>query len=70
MSGDEIRLLQQKVFGQDAERISNIGEFFPVIFFLVAALVNDNHDSRMIEEQRQRIGNIKGAIVIQMEKLH
>lgn len=26
-------------YGQDAVRITNIGKFFPVIFFLVAALV-------------------------------
>lgn len=46
-------------FGQDASRISNIGQFFPVIFFLVAALVSLTTMTRMIEEQRQQIGTLK-----------
>ena len=46
-------------FGQDAGRISNIGKFFPVIFFLVAALVSLTTMTRMIEEQRQQIGTLK-----------
>lgn len=46
-------------FGQDAGRISNIGQFFPVIFFLVAALVSLTTMTRMIEEQRQQIGTLK-----------
>jgi putative ABC transport system permease protein len=46
-------------FGQDASRISNIGKFFPVIFFLVAALVSLTTMTRMIEEQRQQIGTLK-----------
>ena len=46
-------------FGQDAGRISNIGKFFPVIFFLVAALVCLTTMTRMIEEQRQQIGTLK-----------
>ena len=46
-------------FGQDAGRISNIGKFFPVIFFLVAALVSLTTMTRMIKEQRQQIGTLK-----------
>ena len=46
-------------FGQDAGRISNIGKFFPVIFFLVAALVSLTTMTRMVEEQRQQIGTLK-----------
>ena len=46
-------------YGQDAVRITNIGKFFPVIFFLVAALVSLTTMTRMIEEQRQQIGTLK-----------
>ena len=46
-------------YGQDAARITNIGKFFPVIFFLVAALVSLTTMTRMIEEQRQQIGTLK-----------
>lgn len=53
------KITSTESFGQDAERISNIGEFFPVIFFLVAALVSLTTMTRMIEEQRQQIGTLK-----------
>lgn len=53
------KITSTESFGQDAERISNIGKFFPVIFFLVAALVSLTTMTRMIEEQRQQIGTLK-----------
>lgn len=46
-------------FGQDSERIGNIGKVFPVIFFLVAALVSLTTMTRMVEEQRTQIGTYK-----------
>lgn len=48
-----------KTFGDDAGRIANIGRLFPVIFFLVAALVSLTAMTRMVEEQRQQIGTLK-----------
>ena len=46
-------------FGQDAQRIGNIGKVFPAIFFLVAALVSLTTMTRMVEEQRTQIGTLK-----------
>ena len=46
-------------FGMDAERIGAIGKVFPVIFFLVAALVSLTSMTRMIEEERTIIGTMK-----------
>ena len=55
--------------GENAERIRNIGKVFPVIFFLVAALVSLTTMTRMVEEERTQIGTMralgygKGAIM-------
>lgn len=46
-------------YGMDAERIGAIGKVFPVIFFLVAALVSLTSMTRMIEEERTMIGTMK-----------
>ena len=46
-------------YGQNAERIGAIGRVFPVIFFLVAALVCLTTMTRMVEEQRIAIGSLK-----------
>lgn len=46
-------------YAQDAERIGAIGEVFPVIFFLVAALVSLTTMTRMVEEERTQIGTLK-----------
>lgn len=46
-------------FDMDADRMGNIGKVFPVIFFLVAALVSLTAMTRMIEEQRTAIGTLK-----------
>ncbi len=56
-------------FGSNAERIGNIGDVFPAVFYLVAALVSLTTMTRMIEEERTQIGTMKalgygkGAIV-------
>lgn len=46
-------------YGDNAERIRSIGEVFPVIFFLVAALISLTTMTRMVEEQRTQIGTMK-----------
>lgn len=46
-------------YGMDAERIGAIGNVFPLIFFLVAALVSLTTMTRMIEEERTLIGTMK-----------
>jgi putative ABC transport system permease protein len=46
-------------YNQDADRIGSVGEVFPVIFFLVAALVSLTTMTRMVEEQRTLIGTMK-----------
>lgn len=48
-----------KGFADDAERIAKVGQVFPLIFFLVAALVSLTTMTRMVEEQRQQIGTLK-----------
>ncbi len=46
-------------YGQDSDRIANIGKVFPAIFFLVAALVALTTMTRMVEERRMEIGTMK-----------
>jgi putative ABC transport system permease protein len=46
-------------FEQNADRIGAIGEVFPVIFFLVAALISLTTMTRMVEEERIQIGTLK-----------
>ena len=46
-------------FGQDADRMANLAEVFPIIFFLVAALVCLTTMTRMVEDQRTQIGLMK-----------
>lgn len=46
-------------FEQNADRIGAIGEVFPVIFFLVAALISLTTMTRMVEEERIQIGVLK-----------
>lgn len=46
-------------YGMDAERMDKLGNVFPVLFFLVAALVSLTAMTRMVEEQRQQIGTMK-----------
>ncbi len=46
-------------YTMDAERIGKIGKVFPLLFFLVAALVSLTTMTRMVEEQRSQIGTLK-----------
>lgn len=46
-------------FIQDTDSIANIGKVFPVIFFIVAALISLTSMTRMVEEQRTQIGTLK-----------
>lgn len=45
--------------GENADRMRNIGQVFPVLFFLVAALISLTTMTRMVEEQRTQIGTLK-----------
>lgn len=46
-------------FMQDTERLAKIGEVFPIIFFVVAALISLTSMTRMVDEQRVQIGTLK-----------
>ena len=46
-------------YDQNAQRMANLANMFPVIFFLVAALVCLTTMTRMVEEERTEIGSIK-----------
>ena len=46
-------------YGENADRMRAIGEVFPAIFFLVAALISLTTMTRMVEEQRTLIGTLK-----------
>lgn len=56
---DREDITSAKGFADDAERVSRVGQVFPLIFFLVAALVSLTTMTRMVEEQRQQIGTLK-----------
>lgn len=59
MVTDRNDLPEYSDYGDNADRIKNIGQVFPVIFFLVAALVSLTTMTRMVEEQRTQIGTMK-----------
>lgn len=46
-------------YDQNAQRMTNLAKVFPIIFYLVAALVCLTTMTRMVEEQRTQIGSIK-----------
>jgi|LGVE01.1.fsa_nt_gb putative ABC transport system permease protein len=46
-------------YGEDAKRIDNMSDVFPMFFLLVAALVSFTTMTRMVEEQRTQIGTLK-----------
>ena len=46
-------------YGENADRMKAIGQVFPVLFFLVAALISLTSMTRMVEEQRTQIGTMK-----------
>ena len=47
-------------YGDNANRISAIAAIFPVFFFLIAALISFTTMTRMVDEQRQQMGTLKG----------
>jgi len=51
--------LGYETYRQDSDRIDNIGKTFPLIFFLVAALVSLTTMTRMVQENRIEIGTFK-----------
>lgn len=56
---DRSNLPEYTGYGENADRMRAIGEVFPVIFFLVAALISLTTMMRMVEEQRTQIGTLK-----------
>ena len=44
---------------QETDRIANIAKVFPIVFFVVAALISLTSMTRMVEEQRVQIGTLK-----------
>lgn len=44
---------------QDTDRVASLADVFPIVFFLVAALISLTSMSRMVEEQRVEIGTLK-----------
>ncbi len=46
-------------YGENADRMRSIGQVFPWLFFLVAALISLTSMTRMVEEQRIQIGTMK-----------
>lgn len=56
---DRSKVQGAESFKTDAERVDSIAQLFPLIFFLVAALVALTTMTRMIEEERLNIGTYK-----------
>ncbi|MCD7736496.1 MAG: FtsX-like permease family protein [Lachnospiraceae bacterium] len=56
---DRSSLPENTGYGENAERMTNIAQVFPVIFFLVAALISLTTMTRMVEEERTQIGTLK-----------
>ncbi|MBU3875187.1 FtsX-like permease family protein [Faecalicatena sp. AGMB00832] len=56
---DRNALTEYTGYGENADRMKAIGEVFPVLFFLVAALISLTTMTRMVEEQRTLIGTLK-----------
>lgn len=56
---DRTSVSSYAAFKGDADSIRAIGTVFPVIFFLVAALVSLTTMTRMVEEERTQIGTLK-----------
>lgn len=52
---------------QDTDRIANLATVFPVVFFVVAALISLTSMSRMVEEQRVQIGTLKALGYTKMQ---
>lgn len=56
---DRSTLPEYSGYGENADRMRAIGKVFPVLFFLVAALISLTGMTRMVEEQRVQIGTMK-----------
>lgn len=56
---DRSALTDYTGFGENADRMKAIAQVFPVLFFLVAALISLTTMTRMVEEQRTQIGTMK-----------
>lgn len=56
---DRSHLPEYSGYGDNADRMKAIGEVFPLIFFLVAALISLTTMTRMVEEERTLIGTLK-----------
>lgn len=56
---DRSYLSDYSSYQSDAERVGNVGMVFPVIFFIVAALVCLTTMTRMVDEERTQIGTLK-----------
>lgn len=56
---DRSGLSEYSGYGDNADRMHNIGQVFPVLFFLVAALISLTTMTRMVEEERIQIGTLK-----------
>lgn len=56
---DRDNLTEYSGYGENADRMRAIGQVFPVLFFLVAALISLTTMTRMVEEQRTQIGTLK-----------
>lgn len=52
-------LAEYTSYGENADRMRAIGEVFPELFFLVAALISLTTMTRMVEEERTQIGTLK-----------
>ena len=64
---DRSSLPEYADYGDNAERIRSLGQVFPVIFFLVAALICLTTMTRMVEEQRTQIGTLKALGYAKMD---
>ncbi len=56
---DRSALPEYTGFGDNADRIRAIAKVFPILFFIVAALISLTSMTRMVEEQRTQIGTLK-----------
>ena len=56
---DRNNLTEYSGYGDNADRMRAIGKVFPLIFFLVAALISLTTMTRMVEEERTQIGILK-----------
>lgn len=56
---DRSYLQEYSSYRSDAKRISELGKVFPVVFFIVAALVCLTTMTRMVDEERTQIGTFK-----------